>query len=202
MWNKVSKNIILLISIIIVIIAVLWATGLVGLWLKGLSYIAYNTKAFENSKGYIVNGEFSMSIDLENLESNIGKELYNDGKNKIYVAWMDNTGDAMSGGHRIGFRSSGDYSLNNATLVSGIHHKYSNGSYQEIMTARMTTKYKDKIYNSRVYGTSALNYKDGDDFAFYLFPSEAYVSGEVSLNEEGNAEITITNLFKNIWIEK
>lgn len=201
MKNKGSKRFAVLISIIIIIIAGLWFIGFIRLWIKGIAYIAYNTEDISDGGGHIVNGEYSLSINLKDLESNIGKELYNDGENKIYVAWMDNTGDIMSGGYRIGFRSSGHYSINNATLVSGIHHEYSDNSYLETMTANMVTKYNGKIYNSREYGTSSLNYKDGDDFAFYIFPSEVYESGEVSLEEEGIAEITVNNLFNNIWIK-
>lgn len=196
---KLKRSKITILVIAVILIAALWATGLMGLWLKGLSYMAYNNKNYSNSQGHIVDGEFSISVNLKDLESNIGKELYNDGENKIYIYWMDNTGDVMSGGYRIGFRSSGQYSLDSATLVSGIHHEHSDNYYLESKSAIMTAKYKGNIYNSIESGTSALNYKDGDDFAFYIFPTEAYENGEVSLNEEGIVDITVTNLYKNIW---
>ena len=137
------------------------------------------------------------------MESNIGKELYNDGESKIYVSWIDNTGSSNSGGYRIGFRSCGIYSLNGATLVSGVcHENVDNNSFRTYMSAKMTAKYKDNIYNSSVLGTSGLNYKDGDEFAFYIFPSEAYDKEDVSLDEDGIVKLSIKNLYKNIWTKK
>lgn len=181
---------------------ILWFTGFIGLWLKGMVYIANNTKEFTDTKGCIIPGEYSISVDLNNLKSNIGKELYNDSGSKIYVSWIDNTGDSNTGGYRIGFRSCGQYSLNGATLVSGARHETINAnSFTTYMTAKMTAKYNGKVYNSSVFGTTGLNYKDGDDFSFYIFPYEAYNSGELSLNEKGTVEITIKNLYKNIWIK-
>ena len=70
------------------------------------------------------------------------------------------------------------------------------------MSAKMTAKYKDNIYNSSVLGTSGLNYKDGDEFAFYIFPSEAYDKEDVSLDEDGIVKLSIKNLYKNIWTKK
>lgn len=200
MKNKRRKTITVLVSGIIIIILALWLTGIVGLWLNGMAYIANNTKEFTDTKGYLISNEYTISINLNDLKSNIGKELYNDGECRIYVSWIDNTGNSNTGGYRIGFRSSGQYSLNNAVLVSGAHHEtVDNNSFRIYMVAKMTAKYKDKIYNSSVFGTSGLNYKDGDDFSFYIFPSKAYDNGEVSLNEKGIVELSIKNLYKNIW---
>ena len=201
MRNKRSKSNIILISLIIIIMFTLWFTGIIGLLFNGMAYIANNSKEF-TEKGHIISGEYSISINLNDLKSNIGKELYNDGESEIYVSWINNTGSINSGGYSIGFRSSGQYSLNSATLVSGAHHEtVDDNSFSTNMTAKMTTRYQDKIYNSEVYSTSGLNYKDGDDFAFYIFPYEAYDNGEVSLNEKGIVEISIKNLYKNIWIK-
>lgn len=52
-----------------------------------------------------------------------------------------------------------------------------------------------------MFSTSGL-IKDGDDFGFYVFPSKAYYNGEVSLNEKGIIELSIKNLYKNIWTKK
>lgn len=200
MKNKGSKTTIILISILTIIMFTLLVTGVIGLWLDGMAYIANNTKEFNDTKGHVIPGEYSIPINLNDFQSNIGKVLYNDGESKIYVSWIDNTGHSNSGGYRIGFRSCGQYSLNSATLVSGAHHKTVNdNSFTTYMTAKMTAKYNGKIYNSSKFGTSGLNYKDGDDFSFYIFPYEAYDNGQVLLNENGIVEISIKNLYKNIW---
>lgn len=198
---KVKK--VLFIMAPVAVIIFLWLSGLIGLWTGGMANIANNTKEFTDRNGHIVQGEYTIPIDLLNLESNIGKELYNDGIHKIYVSWIDNTGNINSGGYRIGFRSSGHYSLTGASLISGGHHATVNeNSFTTNMTAKMTAQYNSKNYTSSVYGVSGLNYKDGDDFAFYIFPSESYKIQEISLNETGIVHLTVTELFKNIWIKK
>ncbi len=145
MKNKRDKTRIVLISAIAIIMFTLWFTGVIGLWLNGIAYIANNTKDFNDKGGHPIPDEYSISINLDDLESNIGKELYNDGKNKIYVSWIDNTGSTNTGGYRIGFKSCGQYSLNGATLISGVHHETVNdNSFRAYMTAEMIVKYKEK----------------------------------------------------------
>lgn len=200
MKSKKKKIGIMFILMAAVISLTLWSTGLAGLWHNGISYIANNTKEFSDIKGHVVKGNYSVSINLSDLESNIGKELYNDGTHRIYVSCVDNTGDINTGGYRIGFRSSGQYSPDKATLVSGVHHAtVDNNSFTMDMSARMTAEYKGKIYKSSEFGTSGLNYKDGDDFSFYIFPTQAYESKEIFLNENGVVNLTVTGLFENIW---
>jgi hypothetical protein len=203
MKNNWSKTTIISIPVIILVIFILWVTGIIGLWSYGMSYIVNNTKDFTDTKGCLLPSEYSISVNLADLKSNIGKELYNDGECKIYISWADNTGSLNSGGYRIFFRSSGPYSLSGAALVSGARHEtVGNNSFTTYMTAKMTSKYKDKIYESSVFGISGINYKDGDDFSFYIFPSKAYQDGEISLNENDTVVLSIKNLYKNIWTKK
>jgi hypothetical protein len=200
--NKTKKKVIISSIIIFSTLLTLWLTGLIGLWTEGISYIANNTKKFSDEKGYILKGEYLISIDLSDLDSNIGKELYNDGTHKVYVNYIENTGSLNSGGYIIGFRSCGQYSLTNATLISGIYHATDDNSFTSSMSSKMTAEYNGEKYNSSVYGLSGLNYKDGDSFLFYIFPSEVYQNGEITLKEEGIVHLTVTDLYKNIWSEK
>lgn len=180
-----------------IILTTLWLTGTIDLWINGISYVAGNIKVFSNT-GYTIQEEYSVSIDLGDLESNVGKDLYNDGTHRIYVArvvFSDNR-------YEVGFRSSGKYSLSGATLVSGVNHFYKGGSFYSEMSAKMVVEYNNKVYNSSNAGLSGLNFKDGDSFGFYLFPHEAYESGEISPNEEEIVNLTVSNLYKNIWIKK
>jgi len=118
-------------------------------------------------------------------------------------AWVDNTGQMDSGGYRIGFRSTGPYSLDGASLLSGVHHETVNeNSFKMNMSAKMTAKYRGNTYMSSRFGMSGLNYKDGDDFSFYVFPSEAYEKGDVTLEEAGVVELTVTDLYQNIWSKR
>ena len=201
---KSNRKKVLFISIpVVVILVVFWLTGLISLWTEGMASIANNTNEFSDKDGHIVKEGYSISIDLLNLESNVGKELYNDGTHKIQVSWIDNTGSVNTGGYRIGFRSSGHYSLTGASLISGVHHATVNGnSFTSDMSAKMSADYNGKNYDSSVLGTSGLNYKDGDEFSFYIFPTSSYETNEISLDEKGMVDLTVTNLYKNSWSKK
>ena len=202
MKSKVNKMRITIIAVIAIVLT-LWFAGIIGVLTKGMAYIANNTKEFNDANGHVIDGEYSVSIDLSDLQSNIGKELYNIGSHKIYVSSVDNTGSSRSGGYRISFRSCGQYTLTSATLISGIRHKTEGeNSFSSDMSAKMTAEYNGKLYESGVFGMSGLNYKDGDDFAFYIFPSESYKNGEISLSEKGTVYLTVTNLYKNVWSKK
>jgi hypothetical protein len=108
-----------------------------------------------------------------------------------------------TGGYRIGFRSSGTYSLRAASLISGGRHEVTGDhSFTTTMSAELQAAYNGKTYIGSVFGVSGLNYKDGDDFAFYLFPTAAYDSGEITLDERGTVNVTITKLYKNSWSKK
>jgi hypothetical protein len=185
-----------------VILLVFWLSGLTGLWMDGLRYIVTNTNEYKYEKGHLVDGEYTVDIDLSDLQSNIGKELYNDGTHKIYVSWV-NVDSVNSGGYNIGFRSSGHYSLTGASLISGIHHTFVNeSSFSSEVTAKMTSKYNDEIYHNSLYSSSGINFKDGDEFGFYIFSNRAYDTNEISLDEKGVVEVTVTHLYKNMWSKK
>ncbi|RUS45960.1 hypothetical protein [Cohnella sp. AR92] len=198
----VKKGLWIALPVLAIALAAIWSSGLAGIWTEGMASIANKTTEYQ-ANGELVEGEYSVTIDLSNLSGNIGKELYNDGVHRIYVSWIDNTGNYGTGGYRIGFRSSGRYSIKGATLVSGIEHRtIDDHTFTMNMSAKMTAEYKGKRYACSEFSTGGLNYKDGDEFGFYLFPSSAYESNEVSLNETGIVKLTVTNLYKNVWSTK
>jgi len=172
--------------------------GFIGLWTQGIAFIANDTEQFTDGTGHPVTGSYSVSIDLSDLESNIGKVLYDDGAHKIYVSFLESR-ERRAGGYLIGFRASGRYSRSGASLVSGVRHATVNGSsFTSDMTAALTAEYKGNMYASSIAGIDGLNYKDGDAFYFYLFPSEAYEQN-ITTNETGVVRIYVSNLYKNIW---
>lgn len=176
-----------------VIIVYLWSSGLFGLWSNGMAFLANNTNQFKES-GHMVDGSYLLEVDLSNLESNIGNEIFNDGEHRIYVSWLQETHD---GGYDIGFRSSGQYSLSGATLISGLHHKTNKDhSFTTLTTAKLTAKYNEQIYNAQATGACGLNYKDGDCFSFSFFLSN---EPKKSIEDSGIVLFKITDLYKNIW---
>lgn len=184
------------------IIMCLWNIGILGIWFEGISYAAGSLDKY-SSEFIISDKSYSIDINLDDLESNKGKIVVDDGIHKIYVDSVDNTNSINSGGYRIHFRSSGKYTLDGATLLSGIkHYTTENRWYSYTMTAEMTTEYNGHKYKGSVMGLSGLNYKDGDMFSFYVFPGEAYLNDNITLNEKGVAKITLTSLCRNIWSRK
>ncbi|WP_336770836.1 hypothetical protein [Paenibacillus sp. MMO-58] len=132
----------------------------------------------------------------------MGKELYNDGAHRIFVSWLDNVG-LQGGGYRIGFRAVGTYSRNGASLISGTQYKtLGENNFSIEMVAKMKSEYKGSIYESATYGGGGLNFKDGDEFSFYLFPNNAYEKDGITLNENGIVRLTVTGLYQNLWSRK
>ena len=203
MIRKRKKILLITASVVGGILLVFWLTGLMGLWIDGMRYVVSNTNKYNYEEGQMLDGEYTVSIDLSDLQSNTGKELYNDGTHKIYVSWVNNSGKKNTGAYEIGFRSSGHYSLTGASLVTGIQHSMINeSSFTSEVTAKMTSKYNGEIYDNSYSSSSGINFKDGDEFSFYLFPHSAYDTNEISLDEKGVVEVTVTNLYKNMWSEK
>lgn len=182
----------------VVAVVVLWSSVLFGLWTDGMAYLANNTKDFTDKRGHLVEGEYSMAVDLSNLESNIEKEIFNDDDHRIYVTWLQRT---INGGYEIGFRSSGQYSLSEASLISGVHHETINDhSFTTSTSAKMTAKYDGKTYNTQATGQCGLNYKDGDCFSFTFFLGDE--PNEDPIEDAGIVQLTISDLYKNLWSRK
>ncbi|SFJ79165.1 hypothetical protein SAMN02799624_05969 [Paenibacillus sp. UNC496MF] len=180
-----------------------YAQPRIGAWQGGMARIVNDTDSFTDTGGYPVPGSYSVDIDLADLGGNIGKVLYDDGSYLIDVGWVDNSGSAMTGGYRIGLRSHGTYSPDGADLVSGSRHRTMGGhAFSSDMTASMTAAYNGQNYESSVFAIGGLNEKDGDEFAFYVFPADAYEAGGVSLQETGTVTLTVTGLYRNVWRKK
>jgi hypothetical protein len=203
MIRRRKKAVLITASVVGGILLVFWLTGLMGLWIDGIRYVVGNTDKYSYEEGHLVDGEYSVDIDLSDLQSNIGKELYNDGTHKIYVSGVHNSGNKNTGAYEIAFRSSGHYSLTGASLVTGIQHSMINeSSFTSEITANMSSTYNGETYDNFYSSSSGINFNDGDEFGFYLFPNSAYDTNEILLDEKGVVEVTVTNLYKNMWSKK
>ena len=97
------------------IVCILWISGWMSLWISGISAVAYDVEDYR-IHSYPIDAEYTVIIDLSDFDSNVGKVLYDDGENQIYVetVLVQDKSD-----YEVYFRSSGAYSLRGATLVSG-----------------------------------------------------------------------------------
>ena len=176
-----------------IVVFLLWVTGLINLWFYGIGDIHGNVNAYYLEKEPI-DGEYSVTIDLSDPESNEGKVLYDDGDNQIYVFDVIVRDDTQ---YQVYFRSSGKYNLHGATLVSATEHKRVQGAftYNFLATAKATYRgHTFKIYES---GSSALNYKDGDDFGLHLTPHDEEIT--IDIAEDPIIEVILSNLTLHKW---
>ncbi|CDQ20242.1 hypothetical protein [Halobacillus karajensis] len=122
--------------------------------------------------------------------------LFEDSENKIYVTKVTHSDSE----YEVTFRSSGSYDSGGATLISGLEHARNNNSFTTHFKAEAEATYKGEPYELSPSGSSGLNYRDGDQFGFYLFPPNQMKN--IDLKEDPLIEVTITNLQINLWVKK
>jgi len=172
-----------------------------GVWTRGLGYMNNSPDKYELSY-HEIPGEYSLEIDLNDLDNNVGKRIWQDGEQYIEVYLVDEREPKFGGGYRIFFQSHGIYNLQEGTLTTGIKHlrfDLNIGGYD--MQAKLSTTYNGKIYDCNVQGMSGINEKDGDTFGFYVFPSKAYREDNVPLENAGIVTVTISNLIEHRWVK-
>lgn len=175
------------------IVFTLWISGLLNLWINGINVIADDVEGYQ-LHSYPVDGEYSLKLDLSDFESNEGKVLYDDGENQIYVEKVLVNGNSD---YEVSFRSSGTYSLRGATLVSGNEHERVENGFTYDNQVNATATYQGSTFKIYSSGSSGLNYKDGDSFAFYLVPHDKEV--EVDIEKDSIIEVKLSNLYMHNW---
>ncbi|WP_430787420.1 hypothetical protein VBD025_16405 [Virgibacillus flavescens] len=193
MKRLLNLNTVYIAATIIVLGAVLvpLAVESYNLRTQGINYFTTNIEDYYNN-AQPVDGEHTIEIDLNNLKSNKEKVLFNDGENQIYVSKVieHNTNE-----YELLFTSKGDYSLGGATLVSGLEYKYSKDSLISEFQARAKAVYSGDTYQLSPSEDSS----DAEEFGFNLeFADDPLLDSE----EERKIEVTVTNLYVNIWAEK
>ncbi|WP_277673510.1 hypothetical protein [Piscibacillus halophilus] len=187
--QKFSLGVVILLGLLFFV----WASGWGSLWINGISHAANNTEDFYHHP-VPIDGEYTVEIDLSDLDSNEGKMLYRDEDRHIFISKVT-MNDSV---YEVTFRSFGTYGLNNAMLVSGIEHGQSMNGYKSELQAEAHAEYKGVSYDLDPSGSTGLIHRDGDEFSFYLNPS-----GEIDLdlNEEPIIEVTVSNLVVNLWVK-
>lgn len=196
---------------IAIILGLLLFSAALGIWIhasgyaelqnRGLAYLQTSQDKYDLMYQTDSNA-YTMEIDLTDLESNIGKRLWEDGEKYMEIALIDGN-EQKYGGYRIFFRSHGVYDLNGGFLNTGVKHirlSENSGTYE--MSAKLITTYNGKSYEAKTQGMTGLNWHDGDFFGFYLFPSEAYDDDNVPLENAGKVTITLYNLTEHTWTKK
>ncbi|MDX1699312.1 MAG: hypothetical protein R3250_01780 [Melioribacteraceae bacterium] len=183
---------------VIIVLGVLFIPRAVDIYTLRTQGINYFTNDIENyhNNAHPIEEEFTIEIDLNNLENNKGKVLFDDGENQIYVSKViaHNTNE-----YELFFRSSGSSSLGGATIISGVEHKHNNDGLISKFQAKAKATYRGDTYKLNNSDYSGLNYSDVDEFGFYLELPEELVP---DFEEEGMIDVAVTNLYINLWAKK
>lgn len=193
MKSTVGSRICIIVGILSIIILLILKSisSYIGLWTDGLRFHYGNDSYLYKSE--TLNGEYSIDINLENINENIGKVLFEDDGCKIVVSDITNRDNIFE----ILFRSYGSYSIDRGVLVSGIKHTETDNGYSSDLVAKAYSEYYGKVYEADVSSVTNMIYMDGDNFGFYIFPyKENFKEGYY------NVTMKIENLCKNEWIRK
>lgn len=159
-----------------------------GVWHQGLQYMVYESHDYLKSSSLDENS-YTIEIDLNDLDSNAGKRIYDNDDCYIEIDGMD-CNSVKQGGYRIFFRSHGVCDYVEGKLVSGIFYR---GGATELSAALQTT-YNGIVYHSSSCGYGPLGDDNSDTFGFYLFPTEVYENGAIPMENAGTVMVTLTNL--------
>lgn len=190
-WVLIGCKISIIIALFIII---LHGNGTLGTWTGGLQYqIGYPVYRVEYMA---VPGSYSVELDLQDLESNAGKVLYEDDTGcRITVYQVD----ATEGTYRVWFRSHGVCRRAGSQLVSG-SVPYQTGSAEWTSKGRpqAAASAGGLVRECPVAGESGLCWKDGNEFGFYLTagsPSpERFFSADEIDRQGGRLTVTVSGL--------
>ncbi|MCY6958686.1 hypothetical protein [Clostridium brassicae] len=199
------KNIIIvLLSVLIVIlISVFICTenGVIGTIANGMSYLQSNSNYASSYKK--LQAPVEIELNLANLESNIGKEIYQDGQCKIIISNIEKD---LNNEYKVIFRSIGTYDKNGGRLVSPIKHYVTQGKHQKYdLEGNLKTTYQRTTYMGSWSAICPLIYKDGDQFTYSLFPIKLYENGtfllQDKLQKDGNVKVSLEGLIETTWMK-
>ena len=169
---------------------ILIENGAYGTWRYGLAYQLTNADyaiAYED-----IPGSWTVELNLEDLESNAGKVLYQDTAGcRVLVDTVDVN---ESGEYRVHFRSRGVYGREGGALVSGCQSvPVDKTSRTWEVPAAMTAAVEGEEYACSIAGFTGLIYKNGNMFSFHLNPRTE--DGEpVSIAGREKLTVTVTGL--------
>ena len=202
--NKKRKNILIgllsFLIVILVIAGVLWRNGTIGIWRYGMAFLETDSSYIVRSRE-LYNLNIEMQIDLNNLDSNVGKIIYNDGECKIEIKSVS----YENGDYKVYFKSYGKYDRKGGILISPISH--TNDSLKQDVFIQ-TNVDDDLNYLGKLYYSSSL-LKYGDEYGFTILSSdileEKIENKKVKdiIKQDGvKVKVTLSNFIKYTWTRK
>ncbi len=164
-----------------------WHNGTFGVWAQGLEYVA--TAGRYTVEDTAVEGEYTLALDLRDLDENTGKILYEDGGCSITVQQVR---QENSGNYIVFFRAHGVYPPAGGRLVSAAADEaMPGGSLGVRTTGRLLTEVGGMVYPGAVHAATMIR-KEGNEFSFYVFDPQSFdrAALEVALEQSGG-EVTV-----------
>lgn len=163
-------------------------------WDSGLAwmYIVSDTKyTLENEP---VEGTYSVELNLEDLESNIGKDVFKSRRSqRIMIDAIEKLPE--SNDYLITLYSWCRYNVFGGKLVTFYEHNPRGGEEpQMVETANVAVQYKGQDYSCNVYRCLQLMRHEGD-----LCTYQVTLPEDINIAENSAAVLTISNLTENIW---
>ncbi len=162
----------------------------INLHIHGIAYIAEQTEEYYKITEPI-DGEYTVELDLKDLESNKGKILYDDKGSQISVLTVTSSEKDK---YEVIFRSHGTERPDGAALISGVDHAFTDTAFVHTIKAEAEASFDGGETVELIPSSSTgLSYPDGDSFGFYL---------QTSAEDGGTLTLTVTNLQLNLWAKK
>lgn len=174
--------------------------GTLGIFKNGIAFLQMDSNY---TTTYMKLGDTpKVELNLNDLERNLGKVVFSDGECTIDIEAMELTPEKE---YIVFFRTHGVYTLNEGRLISPLKHFVTENRFQTHDFAEgsgLKTSIGNEIYLGTERAMMGLEYKDGDGFAYSLFPLENYEYGELLLEgdiKDSKVEIQFTGLVEHSW---
>ena len=164
------------------------------IWDDGLSwmYVVSDTKyTLENEP---VEGTYSVELNLDDLESNIGKDVFENGRSqRIMIDAIEKMPESNE--YLITLYSWCKYNVFGGKLVTFFEHNPRGGvEPQFVETANVVVHYEGQEYPCSLYSCLQLMRHEGD-----LCTYQVTLPEDANMKENNTAVLTINNLTENIW---
>lgn len=191
-WALIGSSFVIIIALFVII---LHGNGMLGTWTGGLQYqLGYPVyrASYEDAAG-----AYSVELDLWDLDSNVGKVLYEDSTGCRITVWK--VDEMRDGIYRVWFRSHGVCRRNGSQLVSGtVPYQTGSASWTDKGLPWAAASAGGLERDCPVAGMSGLNWKDGNEFGFYLTsgngPSDRFFSAADIDRQDGKITVTVSGL--------
>lgn len=140
------------------------------IWERGFhAMINYPEEFDTHSRGII--GEWKVDIDLENLESNLGKVVFEKDGYSIVVDNVYSSGDNGEN-YCVNFMAYGKSDLNHGSIYSALRSVPRDGGTSVHMEAQVKINCNGVEYTPEIRGWGS-HPKNGQQFDYYVYPFEA-----------------------------